>query len=64
MMRKWLEEAEAQGIIRPGMNLKEVANFIVVAMNGCAPLYAASRDAAILGQTISQLHTYLNQLRR
>ena len=64
MMRKWLEEAEADGVIRPGMDLKEVANFMVVAMNGCAPLYAASRDAAILGQTISQLHSYLNQLRR
>lgn len=63
-MRIWLEEAQKQGILQEGLDLKEVANFIVVSINGCAPLYAASRDRTILDQTISQLNLYLDRLRR
>jgi TetR/AcrR family transcriptional regulator, transcriptional repressor for nem operon len=64
LMRIWLEEAETKEMLQEDLDLKEVANFIVVSINGCAPLYAASRDRAILDQTISQLHLYLNHLRR
>ena len=64
MLRRWLEEAEARGMIEEGLDLKEIANFIVISVNGAAPLYAASRDPLIWKQTISQLHHYIEQLRK
>lgn len=64
LLRRWLEEAEAKSMLREGLNLKETANFIVISLNGAAPLYAASRDPLIWQQTISQLHYYLRQLRK
>lgn len=64
LLRLWLEEAEAEGILKEGLDLKEIANFIVISVNGAAPLYAASRDPMIWKQTISQLHHYIGQLRR
>lgn len=64
LMRQWLEEAQAMGLIAPALDVKEVANFIVIALNGAAPLYAASRDPKIWEQTIHQLHHYTRHLRK
>jgi len=64
MLRLWLEEAEAKGMLKEGIDLKEVANFIIISVNGAAPLYAASRDPMIWKQTISQLHHYIGQLKK
>ena len=63
MLRRWLEEAEQKGMLRAGLNLGEIANFIVIALNGAAPLYAASKDPAVWKQTASQLHVYIEHLR-
>jgi AcrR family transcriptional regulator len=63
LLRSWLEEAQAVGGIRAGLDLKEVANFIVIALNGAAALYIASRDRAILGQAVTQLGGYIDRLR-
>jgi AcrR family transcriptional regulator len=63
LLRLWLEEAQEKGMISPDLNLKEIANFIIISVNGAAPLYTASRDALIWRQTISQLRYYLKQLR-
>jgi TetR/AcrR family transcriptional repressor of nem operon len=62
LLRRWLEEAEQQGRLREGLNLDGVATFLVISMNGAAPLYAASRDPAIWQQTLAQLHLYLKCL--
>ena len=43
LLRRWLEEAEQQGLLRDGLNLDEIANFLVISLNGAAPLYAASQ---------------------
>ncbi len=64
MLRLWLEEAEQKGLLREGLNLPAVASFLVVSLNGAAPLYAASKDPAVWQQTLAQLHFYLNQLRK
>ena len=64
LLRIWLEEAEGKGLIKEGLDLKEIANFMIIALNGAAPLYASSRDPAIWEQTISQLKHYVDQLRR
>ena len=60
----WLEQAEQQGMLKADLDLKEIANYIIIALNGVAALYASSRDPAILDQTVSQLHFYIRQLEK
>ncbi len=64
LMRKWFEEADAQGLLKPGLNFRDIANFIVISLNGAAALYTSSRDRDILNQTLGQLSFYLNQLKK
>ena len=64
LLRLWLEEAAQQGLLRDDLNLDGIANFLVISLNGTAPLYAASRDAAIWQQTLAQLQCYLKCLRK
>jgi hypothetical protein len=51
-------------MLRDGLDLTEVANFMVIALNGAPPLYSASKDPAVWQQTAAQLHIYINQLRK
>ena len=62
LFRAWLEEADQKGLIKEGLDLKEIANFIVISLNGAGALYSASRDPNILDQTVQQLRFYINQL--
>jgi len=64
LLRQWLAEADQKGMLKDGLNLDEIANFIVVSLNGAAPLYAASKDAAVWRQTMSQLHFYIESLKK
>jgi TetR/AcrR family transcriptional repressor of nem operon len=64
LLRSWLEEAEQRGMLRDGLNLGEIANFIVISLNGAPPLYASSKDPAVWQQTMSQLHFYIMHLRK
>jgi len=64
LLRTWLEEAESKGMLKQGLDLKEIANFILISLNGAAALYMSSRDASILDQTIAQLRFYIHQLRQ
>ena len=64
LLHSWLVEAEQQGRLREGLNLQEIANFIVISLNGAAPLYSSSQDPAVWQQTMAQLHFYLNSLRK
>ncbi len=60
----WLEQAEQQGMLKADLNLKEIGNYIIIALKGAAALYASSRDPAILDQTVSQLRFYIRQLEK
>jgi TetR/AcrR family transcriptional regulator, transcriptional repressor for nem operon len=62
LLRQWLEEAQQQGRLRDGLDPGEIADFLVISMNGAAPLYAASRDPAIWQHALSQLHLYIKCL--
>ncbi|PIU54364.1 MAG: hypothetical protein COS90_01250 [Deltaproteobacteria bacterium CG07_land_8_20_14_0_80_60_11] len=62
LLRLWLEEAEQKGVLRDGLNLDGIANFLVISLNGAAPLYAASQDPAVWQQTMAQLHLYIKCL--
>ena len=60
----WLEQADQQGMLKADLNLKEIANYIIISLNGAAALYASGRDPAILDQTVSQLRFYIRQLEK
>jgi TetR/AcrR family transcriptional repressor of nem operon len=62
LLRQWLEEAEQQGRLRDGLSLDEIADFLVISLNGAAPLYAASQDSAVWQHTLAQLRSYLKCL--
>ncbi len=64
LLRRWLEEAADQGLLKEGLNPAEIANFLVISLNGAAPLYAASQDPAVWQQTLVQLRFYLQSLRK
>ncbi len=62
LIETWLKEAENAGRIRKGLNLREVADFIIISLNGAAALYISSRDASVLSRTVHQLKFYIRQL--
>jgi AcrR family transcriptional regulator len=64
LIRAWLEQADQQGLLKAGLNYNEIANTIIIALNGAAALYAASRDPSLLDCTTSQLHFYIQQLKK
>jgi hypothetical protein len=51
-------------MLQPGLDFKEIANYILISLNGAAALYISSRDRSILEQTIRQLRFYINQLKK
>ncbi len=63
LLASWLGEAERKGLVRRGVNRLEVADFIVIALNGASALYTSTRDRRFLKETSGQLHAYLRQLR-
>ncbi len=63
LIRRWLDEASKTGLIAPDLNHIEIANFVVVALNGASSLYAGTHDPFILRNTSQQLRQYTDQLR-
>ena len=64
LLRLWLEEADQKGMLKDGLNLDGIANFLVIALNGAVPLYVASKDPVVWQQTKAQLHFYIKSLRK
>ena len=64
LFQAWLAEADAQHLLKPGLNFKEVANFLVIILNGAATLYVSSRDKTVLQQSAGQIQFYIQQLMR
>lgn len=63
LIQVWLDEAAGQGLLKPGLKHEEIANFIVITLNGAAALYTSTRDDTIIDQTIEQLRFYVQQLK-
>ncbi len=63
LLASWLAEAQRKNMLRPGLDHKAIADFLLVSMNGAAALYAASRDPLILDETLDQLRSYLYHLK-
>jgi len=64
LIQKWLAEAEDRQMLKPDIQINEVADFIVTSLNGCAAIYAFSQDSNILKTTISQIEYYLDQIKK
>lgn len=63
LLASWLEEAKSEGQLKPGVRIREVADFIVTSINGAAALYAATRDNRYPRAIEHQIVTYLRMLR-
>ncbi|MCD4678313.1 MAG: TetR/AcrR family transcriptional regulator [Desulfobacula sp.] len=64
VITRWLKEAHEKEMLKPGLNFNEIANFIIVSINGCAALYPSSRDPEIWKLTLKQLNYYINGLKK
>jgi AcrR family transcriptional regulator len=64
LLRSWLEEADQKDMLHKDLDFIEIANFIIISLNGAAALYISSRDRTILGQTIRQLRFYIQGLKK
>lgn len=63
LLQRWLQEAEEQGAVRGGIDHRQIADFILISLNGAAALYISSRDGAILETTVVQLRQYVDNLK-
>ncbi len=64
LFQAWLAEAKRRDLLKAELEYREIANFIVIALNGAATLYMSTRDRTILQQTNDQLQFYIHQLRK
>ncbi len=64
LLRSWLEEARQKEMLRDDVELIEVADFVIISLNGAAALYISSRDRSILDHSFRQLRIYIQQLKR
>ncbi|MBI5015048.1 MAG: TetR/AcrR family transcriptional regulator [Deltaproteobacteria bacterium] len=55
----WLREAQTKKILRSEANPEEIAEFLVIALNGATALFSARQDPKVLEQTIRQLCCHL-----
>jgi AcrR family transcriptional regulator len=60
LLAQWLDEAKASGTLRPEADSREIADFIVVVLNGATALFTARQDPRVLDQAICQLRNYLD----
>ena len=63
LLASWLEEAKSEGKLKPGVRIKEVADFIVTSINGAAALYVATRNNRFPQAIEHQINTYIRMLR-
>jgi TetR/AcrR family transcriptional regulator, transcriptional repressor for nem operon len=64
LLQRWLQEAQEKQMLKPDLNLEEVANFILISLSGCSALYASSKDIRIVNTTIFQCINYIESLRK
>ncbi len=63
LISKWLKEAESKKLLRPNLNHDQIANFIILSLNGAAAFYAATKDPSYWSQTATELRRYRGGLR-
>ncbi len=63
LFQTWLSEADAGGLLKTNLNFREIADFIIIALNGAATLYMSTREGEILCRANDQLSFFIGQLR-
>ncbi|BBO84253.1 hypothetical protein DSCO28_48190 [Desulfosarcina ovata subsp. sediminis] len=63
-LQAWLAEAEAAGLLKPDLDYRAIADFIIITLNGAATVYMSTREGNILNQANHQLRFYIRQLRK
>ncbi len=64
LIEQCLLEAHEQDMLKPGLDLNEIAQFIIVSINGCAAIYAATRDSETWKLTLRQIYFYIDGLKK
>ena len=64
LFQAWLSEAEAAGLLKANLNFREIADFIIITLNGAATLYMSTRESGIPRQANDQLSFFIGQLRK
>ena len=64
VIARWLKEADDKNLLKPGLDFMEIANFIVISINGCAALYPLTRDPEVWELTLRQLNYFIDELRK
>jgi TetR/AcrR family transcriptional regulator, transcriptional repressor for nem operon len=64
LFQSWLSEAEAAGQLKANLNFREIADFIIITLNGAATLYMSTRENGIPRQANDQLSFFIGQLRK
>ena len=64
LLRRWLIEADEKHMLKPDLNITEISDFILIALCGCAALYASSKDINFVKTTVSQCINYMEQIRK
>jgi TetR/AcrR family transcriptional repressor of nem operon len=63
LISQWLKEAEAKKLLRPKLDHEQIANFIILSLNGAAAFYAATKNPCYWTQTVAELRRYIRGLR-
>lgn len=64
LLESWLREAGQKEMLKPGLNYTEIANFIVISLNGAAALYSVNKDPKVWKQTLNQLRFYIRSFKK
>lgn len=64
LFQSWLSEADAAGLLKKNLNFREIADFIIITLNGAATLYMSTRESGIPRQANDQLSFFIEQLRK
>jgi len=63
LMSQWLKEAEAKKLLRSNLDHEQIANFIILSLNGAAAFYGATKNPCYWTQTVVELRRYIRGLR-
>jgi TetR/AcrR family transcriptional regulator, transcriptional repressor for nem operon len=64
LFQRWLAEADAAGLLKPGLDYREISDFIIITLNGAATLFMSTRESGIPRRANDQLRFFIGQLRK
>jgi TetR/AcrR family transcriptional regulator, transcriptional repressor for nem operon len=62
-LARWIAEGQSKKLLRTDANPREIADFLVIALNGATALFSARQDPNVLERATRQLRHYLDSWR-